>query len=62
MPIMIEEYHVTVYAPRRLPDRDYLAMRRVLNSDRFRRALHRAVVRIVRERRQLDRVRITISQ
>lgn len=62
MPIMIEEYHVTLHAPRRLPDRDYLAMRRVLNSDRFRQALHRAVTRVVRERRPLNWVQITITR
>lgn len=62
MPLLIEEYHVTLYAPRGLLDRDYLAMRRVLNSDRFRRAVHRAVMRIVRERAPLDRVWITITR
>lgn len=62
MSIIIEEYHVTLHAPRNLPDRDYLVMRRALNLDSFRRALHRAVARVIRERRQLDRVRITISR
>lgn len=62
MLIIIEEYHVTFHAPRQLPDRNILAMRRVLNSAGFQRALHRAVARIVHERRQLDQVRITVSR
>lgn len=62
MPVLIEELHVCLYAPQRLPERDYLRMRRILHSERFRRLVLRAMTRVVRERRPLDRLRITVTR
>lgn len=59
---MIEEFHVTMKAPGRLPDRQYLAMRRVLNSRNFQGKLRTAVLELVKRQPQLASVRVTISR
>lgn len=62
MLVMIEEFHVTMRAPEKLPDKQYVTMRRVLNSRAFQRELRTAVLAIIKRRPQLAGVRVTISR
>jgi hypothetical protein len=59
--ILVEEYHVSVLAPRGLPDRAYLAMRRQLRDRRFQAALRQALGDLMRRHPSLNEVRIRLS-
>ncbi len=55
--MQMEQYHVTVYAPRGLPEVEYDAMHRTLIDPHFRLELRRAVRRVVRRHPSLRRVK-----
>jgi hypothetical protein len=60
--IMIDEYHLTVLAPRDLPERRYQTIRQTLDGRGFQRALRRAVRAVIRQYPSLDKVRMRLSR
>jgi hypothetical protein len=60
--ILIEEYHLTVYAPRGLAEAQYEAMRQALDEEQFQADLRRAVRRVARRHPPLDKVRLRVSR
>jgi hypothetical protein len=60
--ILIEEFHVSVFVPRNLPDAECVRIRRTLNGRRFGARLRRATEGVVRRYLALDKVSITITQ
>lgn len=60
--IMIDELYLVVRAPRGLPEQEYRAIRRVLDSDRFAVELRRAVRGVVKLYPALGPVRITVTR
>ena len=60
--ILMEEWHVSVYAPRGLPAAEYDAMRQVLTDAGFLTALRRAVRRVFRRHPPLDNVRVSLTR
>ncbi len=59
--IVIEHFHLTVFAPRKLPEADYQAMHRTLSRGRFRVRLQRALQRVCRRFRTLSRAKVRVS-
>ncbi len=59
--VLFEEFHLIVLAPSDLEDAACEAIRRVLESQRFRADLRRAVRHIIRQDPDLAPVRIRIS-
>lgn len=59
--IVMDEFHIAVTAPRRLPEATYRAMRRSLNGRRFRADLRRAVRDVFRRHPALRKARVTIG-
>ncbi|HYT89737.1 MAG TPA: hypothetical protein VEL76_13600 [Gemmataceae bacterium] len=59
--IQMEQYHVTVYAPRGLPEEEYDAMHRTLIDPHFRTELRRAVRRVVGRHPSLRKVKVTVT-
>ncbi|HYT87522.1 MAG TPA: hypothetical protein VEL76_02280 [Gemmataceae bacterium] len=59
--ILMEQYHVTVYAPRGLPEEDYDAMHRTLTDPHFRSSLRRAVRRVIRRHASLRKVKVALT-
>ena len=59
--ILIEEFHVTISVPERLPDHDIRRIRRTLSAKGFRRKLDRAIRAALKESRWLRAVRIRVS-
>ena len=60
--VLIEEFHVSVYVPSSLPDAQCTAIRRTLDSKRFRADLKRAVQGVVRQHPSLGRVHVRITR
>jgi hypothetical protein len=60
--LLVEEFHLTVYAPRGLPEPEYRAIRRTLSSGRFRDRLGRALRAVPRQYRSLGAARFTLSR
>ena len=60
--ILLDELHLTVFAPCGLPEADYDAMTRALSGGRLRRRLLRAARRILRRHPALQRVRPTLTR
>jgi hypothetical protein len=60
--ILVDEFHLTVNAPRGLPNDEYVAMRRTLDRVAFRRRLGQAVRDVIRTYPSLDKARVTISR
>jgi hypothetical protein len=60
--VLMEEYHVTVYAPSKLKEAAYNAIHRTLTGKRFRAALGRAVEAVVRRHPSLHHIRISITR
>jgi hypothetical protein len=60
--ILMEEFHVSVYAPRGLPAVEYDAMRQVLTDAGFLAALRLAVRRVFRRHPPLDQVRVRLTR
>jgi hypothetical protein len=59
--ILIEEFHLTVRAPRGLSQSEYNAMRQALDDPRLHHELRRAVRDVVRQRPALDKVSVTVT-
>jgi len=60
--ILIEEFHLSVYVPRGLPDAACNAIRRDLNDARFRARLGRTIREFVRQYPSLNQVTVKVSQ
>ena len=60
--ILMEELHLTVYAPYGLPDQEYDAIRRTLDGAHFRVGLRRVVRRFCRRQPSLARVRVQLTR
>jgi len=60
--LLMEEYHLTVFAPRGLREPQYRAIRRALDSRRFRTELGRAVRQAFRRYPALQQVRTQLSR
>jgi hypothetical protein len=59
--ILIEEYHLSVYAPRKLQEVDYEAIHQTLIRHRFRVRLLRAMQKVSRRYRTLNKVRLKVT-
>jgi hypothetical protein len=60
--IVLDEFHITVYVARKLPDKDCLRIRRTLKAESFHRELHRAVRQVMRRYPSLRHARMVISR
>ena len=60
--ILIEEFHLTAYAPRGLPAQEYDAMRQALDDPRFHARLHRAVRRVACRHPALSKAKVRLSR
>ena len=60
--LLMEEFHLTAFVPRRLREPEYRAIRRALDSRRFRTELGRAVRQTFRRYPALQQVRIHSEQ
>jgi hypothetical protein len=60
--ILIDEFHVSIRAPRGLRDAGYAAMRRTLDDRGFQAELRRAVRDVVRRHPPLSKVRLTLTR
>jgi hypothetical protein len=60
--IQIEQFHMSVFAPRKLPEAEYTKIHKTLNRRRFRTLLKRAPRRVCRRYRSLAKVTIKVSR
>jgi len=60
-PILIEQFHLSVFAPRKLPEAKYAKIHKTLNRRRFRTLLNRALRRVCRKYQSLAKVTIKVS-
>jgi len=60
--LLMEEFHLTAFVPRGLREPEYRAIRRALDSRRFRMELGRAVRQVLGRYPALQRVRIQLSR
>jgi hypothetical protein len=60
--LVMEEFHLTITAPRGLGAAEYAAIRRALGAPAFRAGLRRAVRELVRCRPALARARFALSR
>jgi hypothetical protein len=60
--IMMDEFHITIYAPSGLLPRDYDAIREVLDDPRFEPDLRRSVRSVFRRHLPLVKVRARVTR
>jgi hypothetical protein len=60
--ILMDEFHITVYALHGLAPPDYDAIRQVLDGSRFKMALRRAIRAVLRQHLPWDKIRVTVTQ
>ncbi len=60
--IVLEEFHLTVYAPRGLPDGEYDAMRQALDDPPLHARLRRAARHVLRRHPALKKVKARLSR
>lgn len=60
--ILIDEFHLTVYAPRGQPATEYDAVRHTLDDPPFQTALRRTVRHVARQFPDLRKVRLTLTR
>jgi len=60
--ILIEEFRLTLFVQRKLPDAVYAKIHKTLNRRRFRTLLKRAVRRVCRRYRSLANIQIKVSR
>ena len=60
--ILIEEFHLSLFAPRGLSEPEYDAIRQVLDEASFQADLARAVRKLMRRYPALSKVRVKISR
>lgn len=59
--IMMDQLHVSVFAPSGLPKQAYVAMRRTLTNTRFGGELHQAIRKVFRRYPSLKKIRVTVT-
>jgi hypothetical protein len=60
--ILMDELHLTVYAPCGLPEADYDTITRALSGGHLRRQLLRSIQRVLRRHSALQKVRLTLTR
>ena len=60
--LVMDEFHLTVLAPQRLPEAEYNAIHRQLNSKRLHERLRAAVRHVLVQYRPLLKVHVRISR
>jgi hypothetical protein len=60
--ILIDEIHLTIRIPKRLPNPDAAAIQRILRSERFQHSLREAIRKLFRQFRGLGKARFAISR
>jgi hypothetical protein len=60
--LLMDQFHITVYALRGLVPPDYDAIRQTLDASHFKVALRRAVRTVLRRHLPWDKVRVTVTQ
>ena len=60
--ILMDEFHVSVTAPRGLPKAEYAAIHRTLTSRRFQKRLREGVGNVFRRHPSLRKTRLAISR
>jgi hypothetical protein len=60
--LLMDEFHITVYALRRLAPSDYDSISQVLDAPAFKADLRRAVRTALRRHLPWDKVRVTVTQ
>jgi hypothetical protein len=60
--LMMDQFHISVYALQGLAPSDYDAIRQTLDASHFRVALRRAVRTVIRRHLPWDKVRVTVTQ
>ena len=60
--ILIEEFQVNVFVPRKLSDTESTAIRRTLDSARFQVGVERVVRALMRRYRSLRRAKMTLTR
>jgi hypothetical protein len=60
--LLMDEFHITVYALHGLAPPDYDAIRQVLDASRFKVALGRGVRAVLRQQLPWDKVRVTVTR
>jgi hypothetical protein len=60
--LLMDQFHVTVYALQGLAPSDYDAIRQALDASPFKVALRRAVRIVIRRHVPWDKVRVTVTQ
>ncbi len=60
--LLMEEFHVSVFAPRGLPEPKYLAIKQALDHRRFRTDLGRAIRQVFRRFSSLRAVQVKLSR
>jgi hypothetical protein len=60
--VFIDEFHVTITAPRGLPQADYDAIRQALDDKQFQADLHRRVTAVFRKHLPLSKARLKITR
>jgi hypothetical protein len=60
--ILFDAFHLTVYAPRGLPDPAYVSIRRTLDDRRFQADLRRAVRSVFRRYPALAQARVRVTR
>ena len=59
--ILMDEFHVSVFVPRGLPETEYNTMHRTLTRASFRAELRAAVLKVIRRHPSLRKVRLTVA-
>ena len=59
---MMEEFHLSLLASTKLPDREYLAIQRTLRSERFQIRLCNAVRDVIGHYQSLKKLRLRVSR
>ena len=60
--LLIDEFHLTLFAPRRLKEEEYEAIYETLNDAQFLTQLRRTVRDVVRRYPSLSKVRVSITR
>ena len=60
--LVVDEFHLTISAPRDLAETEYSAIRRTLDAARFQAKLRRAIRIVCSQHADLRKVRITLSR
>lgn len=59
--VMFDQYHLSIFVRRGLPEQDYRAIRRVLKSTRFVIEMRRGVQAVINKYPALRKTRITVT-